>query len=358
MSRPKNPKTAIVCAWRKGETDLSETVKSATGSIFAGAQLITVEDTAAQGPGRTRHRGIEAAADADVIVIIDSHMRFNAATLTSLAWTAWRKGGVCCPQVYHNDQCAFDGTPYAGARIVYRAKDGRAYTALAGKWSRETEPGPRGCVMGGCYAFRRDWYYEVGQPLAALPGWGCDEETLSIASWMSGVTPQCVGVQAAHLYRARPPWPVMSAEYAAVYAGRMALIHAVATESTARRELETWTRDGVPEGVPVCESPEAERFRLALLKLPRKWADWRAQVCEPDELDGVQERAPRPVDTPAHRTPVRQIVTQLPGVRCPHCQSVHDPITLNVAQIYPNANRRHKCPSCGNFFISNFRTTT
>jgi hypothetical protein len=358
MAKPKTPQTAIVCAWRNGETDLDATVESATASIFDSAQIVTVQDTSAQGPARTRHRGIEAAALAEVIIIIDSHMRFEKSTLSALAFHAARKGGVCCPQVYHNDRCAFDGIPYAGARIVYRAKDGKAFTALAGKWSRDHEPGPRGCIMGGCYAFRRDWYYEVGQPLAALPGWGCDEEALSIASWMSGTTPHCITNQAAHLYRSRPPWNVMSCEHAAVYAGRMALIHAVVTEASARRELESWTRDGVPEGVPVCASPEAERFRLALLKLPRKWADWRAQVCEPDELDGLQDRAPRPVDAPAHRTPVRQLVTQLIGVKCTHCQSVHDPIKIKVAQTYPNGNRRHKCDICGNYFISNFRATT
>lgn len=357
MAKHKQPATAIVCAWRKGETDLAATINSATGSIFDGAKIITVEDKDAHGPGRTRHRGIEAAADAEVIVIVDSHMRFAKGALSALASYAAKNGGVCCAQTFHNERCAFEGDPYAGARIVYRAKDGRAYTALAGKWARDHKPGPRGCVMGGCYAFRRDWYYEVGQPLAMLPGWGCDEEALSIASWLSGATPRCLPVQVAHLYRPRPPWHVMSAEYAAVYAGRMALIHAVVTEASARHELEGWTRSGVPEGVPVCSTPEAERFRLALLKLPRKWADWRAQVCEPDELDGVQDKSPRPVDTPARRTPVPQMITPLIGVKCMHCHSVHDPIKLKVEQVYPNGNRRHKCEICGNFFISNFRTT-
>lgn len=357
MAKTKGPTIAVVCAWRKGEDDLEATVESAKQAVCAGAKIITVEDTSAQGPGRTRHRGIEAATDAEVIVIVDSHMRFKGHALAELAANAAGGGGVVCALTYHNERCAFDGKPYAGARIVYRAKDGRTFTALAGKWGRGNEPGPCGCVMGGCYAFRRDWYYEVGQPLSMLPGWGCDEEALSIASWMSGKTPRCIGAEVAHLYRPRPPWNVMSAEYAAVYAGRMALIHAVCTEASARRELEEWTRAGVPEGVPSCSTPEAERFRLALLRQPRKWADWRAKVCEPDELDGVQAQRPRPVDAPARRTPVPQLVTPLNGVRCPHCGSVHDPIRLTTTNTYPNGNRRHPCPKCGNFFISNFRAT-
>lgn len=357
MARRKNASAAVICAWRAGETDLEETIKSASASMFGGARIIAVEDTAAQGPARTRHRGIEAAADAEVIVIIDAHMRFHGSALAAMARHAALSGGVCCPIVYHNSECKFGGGRYAGARIVYRAKDGRSFTALAGKWARESEPGPRGCVMGGCYAFRRDWYYDVGQPLAMLPGWGGDEEALSIASWFSGVTPRCLPVEVAHRYRARPPWNVMSAEHAAVYSGRMALIRAVVTETSARRELEEWTRAGVPEGVPAAESPECERFRLALLKQPRKWAEWRAQVCEPEELDGVQTHKPAQVDTPARRTPAPLIVTPLSGVRCAHCGSVHDPIRLNVSHTYPNGNRRHKCPACGNYFISNFRAT-
>lgn len=357
MAKAKGPTIAVVCAWRKGEDDLEATVESAKQAVCAGAKIITVEDTTAQGPGRTRHRGIGAADGADVVVIIDAHMRFERGALSTMARDVWERGGVVCPITFHNAQCTFDSGIYHGARIVYRAKDQRHYTALAGKWSRSTKPGPCGCVMGGCYAFRRDWYYEAGQPLAMLPGWGCDEEALSIASWFSGVMPRCLGVRVAHRYRERPPWNCMSSEFAAVYAGRMALIHAVVTEASARRDLEEWTRSGVPEGVPICTSNESERFRLALLKMPRKWADWRAQVCEPEEIDGVQERKPLPLGAPARRTPVPQLITPLIGVRCLHCDTVHDPIKLGVEQVYPNGNRRHKCAECGNFFISHFRTT-
>lgn len=348
---------AAVCAWRAGEDDLAATVESARASLPDGANVVQVEDRDASGPGRTRHRGIEAAVGANVIIVIDSHMRFAGDALAVMARDAWQNGGVCCPVTWHNESCSFEGGNYYGARIVYRAKDGRSFTALAGKWARSRAPGPCGCVMGGCYAFRRDWYYEVGQPLSMLPGWGCDEEALSVASWLSGVTPRCVDASVAHRYRARPPWNVMSREFAAVYGGRMALIHAVVTEASARRELEEWTRSGVPEGVPSCASPEAERFRVALLRQPRKWAQWRAQVCEPDELDGEQARPPRPVDTPARRTPAPQVIVPLSGVTCAHCRTSHDPVRVGVVHTYPNGNRRHLCPACGNYFISALRAT-
>lgn len=350
MARPKNPKVAIVCAWRAGEDDLKATIEDAQRSAGKAATVYAVEDKTAQGPAHTRHRGIEAAKDADVIVIIDAHMRFKGDALAQMAKHA-AKSGLCCALTYHNEACSFTGNPYSGARIVFKALDGRTHTALAGKWSRETKPGPRGCVMGGAYAFRRDWYYHVGQPLSMLPGWGGDEEALSIASWLSGQTPTCLDVEVAHRYRARPPWNTQTAEFSAVRAGRHALINAVVTEITARNELTEWQKRGVCGDPAFTVSPECERFRLALLELPRKWAEWRAQVCEPEEIDGVQAGKPTPVDTKNPRIKVQNPVIATEGIKCRHCSTVHDPLGLKVQDVYANGNRRFRCPKCGNNFI-------
>ena len=391
-------KTAVICAWRKGETELAETLESAKNSIGVNDAVIAVEDKTAAGPARTRHRGIDAAADADVIIIIDAHMRFMGDTLTMLANHVRKHGGIAMPLVHHNPLCAFEGfydlisgadihasgpqpgvgdasRVYAGARIVYRAKDGQAKYALSAKWSKDIKPGPRGAVMGACYAFRRDWYYSVGQPLAALPGWGCDEEALSISAWMSGHMPVVLDCRAAHRWRNRTPWNVSSEECARVLQSRMALIHAVVTEAGARRELEEWQRSWVREGIPASNTPEAERWRLALLKQPRKWAQWRKEVCEPDEIDGVQIP---PIQVAAdesqrsgvknqksdgkHEAPkvtrVQNPVVIQHGVQCPHCGTNHDPLKLEVTHVFPNGNRRRMCPACQNPFISHFIATT
>lgn len=351
-------KLAVVCGWREGETDLQATIEDAGRSAGKGVTIYPVEDKAHEGPGRTRNRGIEAATGADVICIIDAHMRFQGDVLARMARHVAKTGGLVCPLVHHNDRCAIDGNHYAGARIVYKSQWNGKHYALEAKWSRELTPGPRGCVMGACYVFRRDWYMQAGQPLAALPGWGCDEEALSIAAWMSGHTPEVFDGHAAHLYRPRPPWIVTPEDHAAAHASRMALIHCVATDATDRRELEQWQRARVPEGIPSCNTPEAERFRLALLAMPRKWRAWRDAVCEPDEIDGVQAGAvPVPVDRPKQGpTPPRPTpTTPMHGCICRHCQTVHDPVKLPVSHTYPNGNRRHTCPACGNPFISLFR---
>jgi hypothetical protein len=216
-----------VCAWRQGEDDLASTIESAGLSAGKASAIYAVEDKTMQGPARTRHRGIEAAADCDVIAIIDAHMRFDGACLADMARHVRKTGGLACATVYHNAECAMMGGAYYGGRIVYRQKVGKAQNALAIKWARDQNPGPRAAVVGACYVFPRAWYYTVGQPLAALPGWGCDEESLSISAWLSGVPVECLPQVCAHRYRPAPPWGVTDAEHAAVHASRMALIHAV-----------------------------------------------------------------------------------------------------------------------------------
>jgi hypothetical protein len=139
----------------------------------------------------------------------------------------------------------------------------------------------------------------------------------------------------------------------------MALIHAVVSECNARHELESWQRLWVREGVPACTSIEAERWRLALLRCPLTWRQWRSEVCEPDEIDGTQSGRPAPVTAqPQRAAPIRNPTTLLHGVRCPHCQTIHDPKALRVTHTYDNGNRRHNCPACGNPFISMFRVTS
>ena len=355
-----NAKTAIIIAWRQGEDDLAATVADAERSIGAAGRVLAIEDTTAAGPALTRHRGVEAAEGADVCVIVDAHMRFQGRVLRDIARHVRKSGGLACAQCHHNETCSFDaphpsGNAYcSGARIVYRASDkGMAprFTSLCWKWSRESKPGPRACIGGACYAFRRDWYESVGQPLAALSGWGCDEEALSISAWLSGHTPELFDGHVAHRWRARPPWPVPRGEITRQLAGRLALINAVVTEESARRELAEWTRRNDPT-VQLPASPELERWRLALLRQPRKWRDWRVQVCEPDEIEGKQRDCPTvTVDRPAQPVHARNPIVTMPGLACTHCHTVHDPARLPVTHSYPNGFRRHSCPACGNFFI-------
>jgi hypothetical protein len=263
-------KTAVIIPWRQGETELQATIDSATQSIAKGA-ILPVEDKAGDGPAITRHRGIEAATGADVIVLVDAHMIFDGPVLSDMARAVRKSGGLLCAKCYHNEACTWEGQPayYTGADIHYTGEDQNGRQALVWKWSSDPKPGPRTCVGGACYVFRRDWYYQTGQCLSALPAWGCDEEALSITAWLSGHMPEVFDGRVAHRYRRSPPWKAAARP---ILTSRAAMISAVASDPIDRAALLAY--QGAKEDTRV----EVARWRDALLKLPRTWEQWKAEV--------------------------------------------------------------------------------
>jgi hypothetical protein len=281
-----------------------------------------------------------------VCVIIDAHMRFQGDVLRRVIERA-STCSLAVPFCHHNERCDFtsgDGHYYAGGRIVFRSRDGNEFKPLDAKWARDNRAGPRGCVMGACYGFRRDWYMTTGgQPLSILSGWGCDEQVLSIAAWQTGQQVEVVGGHVAHRWRPRPPWPVPPGAAAAVLASRIAMIQALVINATDRRELLAWIGAREMEGP---QRMEIERLRRAMLVAPRSWSDWRRTVCEPEEIDGRQ--AARPVAAVQVQTPNIRVPRH--GIQCPHCKDFHD--NPPVTNTYGNGNKRHECPTCGLPFIS------
>ena len=264
-------KPAIIIPWRKGETELQSTIESAKASIGKGAIIYPVEDKIGDGPAMTRHRGIEAANKSDVIVIVDAHMTFDGNVLRDMAREVKRNGGLLCAKCYHNSGCTWENgaTYYAGADIYYKGSDQNGKQALCWKWSADQKPGPRACVGGAIYVFRRDWYYKTGQCLSALPAWGCDEEALSITAWLSGHMPQVFDGKVAHRYRAKTPWASAARP---VNMSRAAMICAIVPDAGERADLLAY------QGVQLIETPEVARWRDALAKLPRTWVEWKASV--------------------------------------------------------------------------------
>ena len=300
---------AVVIAWRKGETELATTVQSAgasAGTDTAGAVIYTVEDKAGEGPARTRHRGIIEAGGADVIAIVDAHMQFEGSVLRDMADQVHREGGLLCAKCYHNPECSFDhqhpggASYYAGANIEYMSEDGNGPQSLLIKWSSDPKPGPRPWIGGACYVFGRDWYFDVGQPLAALPGWGCDEEALSISAWLSGSMPEVFDGRVAHRWRDRTPWKLTDREALNIKRSRAALVTAVVDDDQDRAELLAWQNSAL------YESEEVDRWRAALLEQPRKWADWKLEVATMAKKKTTKAKttaktkpAPRKARTPA-----------------------------------------------------------
>lgn len=325
-----NARTAVVVAWRTGENDLNATLESARASAGTGALILPIEDTEGAGPARTRHCGIEQAPEADVVILIDAHMRFEGDTLARMAAHVREHGGLLCALCCHNAECSFDaGTArgashYAGARIEYKGDDGNGRAALVVKWATDTTPGPRPCVCGACYAFRREWYFDVGAPLAALPGWGCDEEALSISAWLSGHMPEVFPGRVAHRWRPAAPWSVTPLEVANVRLSRAALLSAVVADPGDLAELRAW------QNATAYTSPEVERWRVALLKLPRTWAQWKSAFVTATEPTPAPAPAPAPARPPA--PPPR------PRFVCASC---------GYAARFLTGDTVERCPECG-----------
>lgn len=343
MARKKKATVGIVCAWRAGEDDLEATISSARESIGKDALIVKVEDKTGDGPGRTRHRGI-MACDTDIIIIIDAHMRFKGDALKVMADHAEKKG-LCCAITYHNEQCAFDkGGLYHGARFAYKVREGVNHSCLVGKWSDAKKDGPVSCVMGGAYAFRRDWYMASGQPLAMLPGWGGDEELLSFASWMAGQMPHCVDAHIAHRYRAFPPWAVTEDDRLKARNSRLAVIHAIVPTDARKRDLIDWQRNNCSFDAPYIPSDECKRFVQAMAKCKRTFSEWLKECCGvQDESEAVQIQNPP-------RLPNK--VLKVEGVSCPSCGLTKLEFPVSHSNTYPNGNvsRRHVCPSCCHAF--------
>lgn len=327
-------KTAVVIAWRQGETELQDTIDSASMSIGKGA-IVPVEDVTGAGPAQTRHRGIEAAKGADVVIIADAHMRFDGSVLSDMAREVRRNGGLLCAKCYHNPECSFDAkhpggaSYYAGADIHYKGEDQNGKQALVWKWSKDGKPGPRACIGGACYVFNRSWYYDTGQCLSALPAWGCDEEALSITAWLSGLQPRVFDGKVAHRWRPRPPWKTAASPLSA---SRAALICGIVSAGYDRDDLLAYQK-----AKPVI-SQQVERWHAALQALPRTWAQWKAEVAHIHEQAQVQKRA-APVS--------RANYGATENLRlCPACGSDKSTVT-NTRQVGTLTFRYRTCAECG-----------
>lgn len=330
---------AIVAAWRKGENEISETIDSAKMSAPKGSEIILVEDTDRQGPGRTRHRGIKAAKNADVICIIDPHMRFKNDVLARCAEYAYAEGKLVCPRCWHNDKCSWDAPGcYHGADIRYKINDPKmnpSRYALMMKWGQKQSIGAVACVGGACYFFRRDWYMkDGGQPLNILPGWGGDEEILSLAAHYTGIGVEVFDGDVAHRYRDGAPWKLTREEVQGIAASRIAVIQAAVHDAAERADLLAWIRQ-----IDTPETEQVKKTRRALQRAVHDWAWIKKNVLT------------MPLVAQPKRAYTERKTTVMHGVVCPHCHAEHDPVELKVTHTY-QFSRAHKCPVCGRNFIS------
>jgi len=299
-----NKRYTVVIAERN-EPDLKATVSDIRANS-ALADVVVISDKTGRGPQACRHYGI-TQAKTDIVIIVDGHMRFAPGSLDKMAAAALPGDVVGCALCHHNADLSFEDSPYAGARWAWKSEDRGQYFVLTGKWRDRADLGAIPCVMGACYSFSRAWYEKIGSPWRLGRGWGLDEETLSLATWLMGGRCEQVAAEVAHQYRIQStlPYRLSAAQSAGVWANRITFLEMLPLPDQDRDELTAWLhQNGAlrgPAGVAVrnmVDHVATAAIRETLAAGPRTFAEWKTTFItqtegEPQMRKELLDRAKR-----------------------------------------------------------------
>lgn len=383
----------------RNEPDLAGTVENLKETQSADLRISVVTDNSGRGPQFCRNAGI-VGAETDVVVVVDAHMRFKPAALDELAgMVRANPDRVYCAKCHHNVEKSFDDSPYAGARWSWKSEDRGQFWILSGKWRDTAETGEIGCVMGACYAFSRELYTRIGAPWRLGLGWGMDEETLSLLTWLVGGRCELADVEVAHQYRVQAtlPYQLTPTQALGVWANRLTFLDMLPMPPSDYNELSEWLgRNEIvrrASAMAAANTKEAHKIRKMLSGQKRTWQDWKARFIlnteDPApgkeelmnrakraglkprsgvtirELRKMLDESAKTMQIPAPSAPIRidsthtmevpapkripNRIVQDRGIPCVHCGHLYD---HRVTHTYPNQRRRCLCGSCGKPFIA------
>ena len=129
-------KHTVIIAVRN-EPDLQATLQSIQDNSAA-TTLVKV-DKQGQGCMQMRHQGI-MESDADVVTVMDGHMRVKPGMLDAMAEGVAGGKVVGCARCYHSET-PWEGTRYAGAKMIERSEEsGNRHWVLCAKWRQDPKP--------------------------------------------------------------------------------------------------------------------------------------------------------------------------------------------------------------------------
>ena len=295
---------SVVIAERN-EPDLKNTV----GNIMQNndCHVIVQSDVKGLGPQAMRDRGIGLAAGSDVVIVMDGHMRTKKGTLDAMAeWVHANPKSVAVAQCHHSYTEDWTGKPYSGASFAWKdqGKDANEPQAFTAKWRKDHATGQIPCVMGACYAFKREWYMDgLRRPWQYGTGWGCDEELISAATWLMGGRVDLLPVSVWHQARkpGQVPYKITNQQLIGVWANRTRILDMLPMSADERNELVkhimpalTLSQWRQVNAVSNCQ--EVAEYNKFLSTGPMDWATFKqeyigVQTIKPTTMKELREQA-------------------------------------------------------------------
>lgn len=160
-------------------------------------------------------------------------------------------------------------------------------TLLPVKWTTEPfraraaaapEPIELGCILGGAYAFRREWYEDgLKAPWRRQRAWGSDEQHLSLPNWLLGGRNVLLPASIAHVYRSNAPYTTNVADilFNTLLLGQLVLPEAERAAAIAWA-LAPWTGHAVRDDAEaLLAASDWSGYRQTLQGGTRRFEDYR-----------------------------------------------------------------------------------
>jgi len=308
--------TATVAIITRGrDPRLLSTVEQAILTAPEGTQILVVWDGPERGqalPADVRQvqtddrpRGTSYArhtamieSENDMVILCDSHLDFPAGWVEAYTehLAKYPKHIVCsrCEMIGRGQ-----GSIYNGANLRLKVEGPQSTgvcrkpgerQALAAQWRTEKTAGPVMAVMGACYGITKKNYKAMNAPWQYGTGWGCDEETISLAAWYMGglcwLLPQVIG----HHKQSLATYQKNDTDGAGVMANRQRVVEMV-TDDAQRTDLQIWMGQADNEMVPMAALAKLREFYKD--KGRRTWADlwgaWAAAITRPMLIDALEQ---------------------------------------------------------------------
>ncbi len=372
----KRPAVSLVIPVRGKESLLQRTIDGANQTAFGEVEIIVVDNgyegpapfgknlkiinCADSGTGHARHAGVMVAS-APVVITIDAHVKlcpmWDEYVLTHFETPSWNKTIACGYVGGLNINWSERESPcYTGAKMHWvEIKEGEI-RPMAAKWHDNRHGEKIGAVMGAFYAFKKSWYKTIGQPWGVFDSWGCDEELISMASWMSGGDCRLMHdhVQSWHLFDRPERVAYTPGEIMDINANRFKLLLLFPfPEDDVAEIFRRWPQIS---GIELKDRQKifarkhessGKRLKAYLKNHVEGYASWRAELASAANLPPN----PAPAASAPPAPPVVRIMRPAPPQRlqtrprdiCDRCDAVDSYVCYRTERNF----RRYKCKACG-----------